>query len=133
LYLGISIIKAQVFSSEQEITGEAGIRFLLLPCRLNKTTKITTFLIKLNPQQYNGFITALIFQRIVIGTHIINHSFERFILSAEDTKEVEQWRHEASESMWKYLLAILTAVLGSIPLLFNSWRAVRGTSVTRED
>jgi len=80
------------------------------------------------------------------GWHLVNVSFGRFLLTAEDPVTVRQWIHATRESLWKYariplgiglllllgllaytatdslqsLIALLAAMLGIIPVIFNN-------------
>jgi len=88
------------------------------------------------------------------GWHLINHSFKRFILSAESDAVVSSWLDAAMESNWQYvriplftlvlvaigvlaysaseavesLMAILTGVLSITPLLLRSFSLFKGPS-----
>ena len=89
------------------------------------------------------------------GWHLVNHSFQKFVRTAEDRELVRAWVGEASESIWKYtrfpllvllflLLAglaytateafqsffgIFSAVLGAIPLVLRIFSFTRGGSL----
>ena len=93
------------------------------------------------------------------GWHIVNQSFKSFIQSAEEPKVVKQWVHSASKSTWKTLripifilvfavmgvmlytateaaesfLAILTAVLGLLPLLADNMNLEQGETDSSDD
>jgi hypothetical protein len=88
------------------------------------------------------------------GWFIVNQSFTRFVLSAEKERVVLAWLKEANVSIWQYLripiliavivlvtfivfstgqtlesvLAVLTAILGLIPLLLRNISLFRGGS-----
>jgi hypothetical protein len=86
------------------------------------------------------------------GWHLVNNSFTRFVLTAENPEQIAQWLAEASESTWKYLripiyavvialvaivvysasdaldsaVAILTGIIGLIPLAMRSFSIFKG-------
>ena len=88
------------------------------------------------------------------GWFIANRSFGRFILSAEKEDVISEWLKEANSSIWQYLripimiavvvlvifivfstgqtlesvLAVLTAILGLVPLLLRNMSLFRGGS-----
>lgn len=88
------------------------------------------------------------------GWHIINNSFKRFVLSAENDVVVSSWIAEAMQSNWQYvriplftlvlvalgliaysaseavesLMAIMTGVLSITPLLLRSFSLFKGAS-----
>ena len=89
------------------------------------------------------------------GWHLVNLSFKRFILSAENEADMAEWQEEAKDSIWQMLkipimivvlvlvalillgtgeglesiLGILSAMLGIIPLLLRNVSAFGQTSM----
>jgi len=88
------------------------------------------------------------------GWHIVNESFARFVITAEDPDTVRRWMREVSESLWKYariplfiglllllgllaytatdslqsLMALMATMLGIIPVIFNNINLFKGSS-----
>ena len=88
------------------------------------------------------------------GWHLVNENFRRFVLSAEPEEVVIEWLKEAEESNWKYaripiivillgllgamaysaseafesLMAVMTATLGILPLIFRNISLLRSGS-----
>lgn len=88
------------------------------------------------------------------GWHLINQSFQRFVLTAESPETIEEWMAEAKESAWRYLriplfalvialvaimvysatdaiesaLGVLTGILGLIPLAIRNISLFKGGS-----
>ncbi len=80
------------------------------------------------------------------GWHIVNDSFGRYVMMAEEPATVRRWLHDIEESLWKYtriplfiglllllgmlaytatdslqsLMALLATMLGILPVIFNN-------------
>lgn len=93
------------------------------------------------------------------GWHIINKSFSRYLLTAENEKTVAAWMSDANESSWRYIraplfalmiavlgliaytateafesfAAILTAALGILPLILRGIGMARGDASSLSD